>query len=119
MPGHVAVCCKLPNGLTIRHPIDPTKTVTLNGANKATIIGAGYGTTMVEADFWDQWEAANVEFAPVVSGAIFKGKNANEVNAIAKEFKDRRTGFEGMSPTAFGVKDAKGKDADTELDAED
>ena len=108
----VVVGCKLPHGITIEHPMDPSKTVELNGKNKALIIGAEYGTTEVDWDFWEQWAAVNNEFPAVKSGAIFVAKTLTDAAAIAAEFKDRKTGFEAMrtdgkDDRAAGVKTAK------------
>ncbi len=102
----VVVGCKLPHGITIEHPMDPTKRVELKGKNKYLIVGAEYATTEVDADFFEQWAAVNKEFPAVKSGAIFVAKNAAEVAAMAAEFKDRKTGFEPMDPKSHGVKPA-------------
>ena len=102
----VVVGCKLPHGITIEHPMDPTKTVELKGKNKSLIVGAEYATTEVDADFFEQWAAVNKEFPAVKSGTIFVAKNAADVTAMAAEFKDRKTGFEAMDPTSHGVKPA-------------
>lgn len=102
----VVVGCKLPHGITIEHPMDPTKTVELKGKNKSLIVGAEYATTEVDADFFEQWAAVNKEFPAVKSGAIFVAKNAAEVAAMAADFKDRKTGFEAMDPKSHGVKPA-------------
>lgn len=109
----VVVGCKLPHGITIEHPMDPSKTVVLNGKNKALIVGSDCGTTEVDGDFFEQWHAVNKEFPAVKSGAIFVTKSANDVAAIAAEFKDRKTGFEAMrtdgkDDRAAGVKTAEG-----------
>jgi hypothetical protein len=106
MAKQVTVGCKLPNGLTLEHPLNPDVKVTLNGLNRITIIGADHATTEVDGDFWDHWHAVNKEFPAVKSGAIFVAKNPNEVAAIAKEFKGRKTGFEKMKKDAEGVKPA-------------
>lgn len=92
----ITVGCKLPNGIVLEHPLKPELTVSLNGLNKIIIIGADHATTEVDADFWEQWYGVNKEFPAIKSGAIFVAKNPNEVAAIAKEFKDRKTGFEKM-----------------------
>jgi hypothetical protein len=107
----VVVGCKLPHGINIEHPMDPTKTVELKGKNKSLIIGADYSTTEVDADFFEQWVAVNKEFPAVKSGAIFVAKSAADVAAVAAEFKDRKTGFEpmrtdGKDERASGVKAA-------------
>lgn len=107
----VVVGCKLPHGITIEHPMDPSKTVELKGKNKSLIVGAEYATTEVDGDFWEQWAAVNKEFPAVKSGAIFVAKTLTDAAAIAAEFKDRKTGFEpmrtdGKDERASGVKPA-------------
>ena len=106
----VTVGCKLPHGIILSLPLDPNKTVKLNGANTARIIGAGFGTTDVDADFWDQWSTIHGEFPAVKSGAIFVAKNANDAQAVANELVAQKTGFEAMKKTAGGVKPADNKD---------
>lgn len=100
--------CKLPHGIVLEHPLNPSVTVELKGLNKATIIGADHATTQVDEDFWGAWEAVNEEFPALKSGAIFVAKNASDASAMAKEFKDRKTGFEKMSQTdkSSGIKPA-------------
>lgn len=105
----VVVGCKLPTGVIIEHPIDPLQKVTLNGANKATIIGSGYGTTEVNGEFWEVWAGCNKEFAPFKNGAIFVAKTIGDVAAVAKELADESTGLEpmqtdGKDPRAGNVK---------------
>ena len=102
----VVVGCKLPHGIILEHPMQPEVKVELNGLNKTVIIGADHATTEVDADFFEQWAAVNKEFPAVKSGAIFVAKNLVEVQAIAKENKDRKTGFERMEQKALGVKPA-------------
>lgn len=110
MAGKVTVGCKLPNGIILEHPMDPSIKVEIAGLNKVTIIGAGYASTDVDADFWEVWHNANKTFSAVVSGAIFASKSSNDVKAIAKEFADRSTGLEPMKKKgdkrAAGVKTA-------------
>lgn len=107
----VVVGCKLPHGLILEHPMDPTKKVELVGKNKALIVGADYASTEVDGDFWEQWAAVNKEFPAVKSGAIFVAKSAADVAAVARENVDRKTGFEpmrtdGKDERATGVKSA-------------
>lgn len=111
----VIVGCKLPHGITLEHPMNPTVKVELIGKNKAVIIGSDYATTEVDGDFWAQWEGVNKEFPALKSGAIFVAKNINDATAIAKENKDRKSGFEAMrtdgkDDRAAGVKSATTKD---------
>jgi len=93
----ITIGCKLPHGLIIEHPADPAKTVILAGLNRAQIIGATYATTEVDGDFWDSWKAANKDAPYLESGAVFEGKSAADVAAIAKETAKRTTGFEAMA----------------------
>lgn len=111
----VQVCCKLPHGIVLQHPLDAKNVVTLLGKNKATIIGSEYAITTVDGDFWADWYAVNKEFAPVLSGAIFVAGNKADVDAKASEFKERKTGFEpmrtdGKDERAAGVKSADNKE---------
>lgn len=102
---HVGVCCRLPHGITLHNPKNYDDKVVLKGRNKITIIGANYATTMVRKEFWDAWYAAHKgKFDALNCGAIFEAKNAEDAAAIAKEFKDRRTGLEPLDPKAHGVK---------------
>ena len=106
----VVVGCKLPHGITIEHPMDPTKTVELKGKNKALIIGADYGTTEVDGEFWETWKTVHKDFPAVRSGAIFEAANASELTAVAAELEDEATGFEAMPQEAQGVKPANKDD---------
>lgn len=92
----VTVGCKLPHGIVLHHPMDENIKVTLNGINKAVIIGADHATTEVDADFMEQWLAVHKEFPAIKSGAIFVAKNSAEVAAVAKDNRGRKTGFEKM-----------------------
>ena len=108
----VLIGCKLPHGITLERPTNPLQTVTLNGKNKIKIIGADYATTEVDGDFWAEWEMLNPEFPAAKSGAIFVAKNSVEMAAMAKDFKDRVTGFEAMATDgkdarALGIKTAE------------
>ena len=106
MAKNIVVGCKLPHGIVLQHPMDPNKTVTLAGRNKATIIGADHSTTEVDAEFWESWVMVNDDFAPLKSGAIFVAKSSADAAAMSKEFEDRKTGFEPMDPNSHGVKPA-------------
>ena len=115
MAKNIIIGCSLPHGIILNHPMDPSKTVTISGKNKATIIGATHATTDVDGDFWADWYAVNKEFPPVASGAIFVAKNQADAQSIAVEFKDRKTGFEpmrtdGKDERASGVKSADAKE---------
>ena len=109
-PKTVLIGCKLPHGLILDHPLDPDKKVALNGKNKALIIGADYGTTEVDGEFWETWSTVHKDFPAVRSGAIFEARNATELVAGAKELEGEKTGFEAMPQEAMGVKVADNKE---------
>lgn len=102
----VIICCKLPNGIILDHPLDPAQKVELRGLNATTIIGADYATTEVDGDFWETWKTVHKEFGPMKSGAIFEAKSNEEAKAKAKEKAKEKTGFEAMPQEAQGVKPA-------------
>ena len=110
----IVIGCRLPHGIILESPMDPKKTISLAGKNKAVIIGAQHATTEIDESFWQEWEAVNREFPALKSGAIFVAKNGSDAKAIAKEFADRPTGFEAMrtdgkDTRATGVKTANAK----------
>ena len=92
--------CKLPCGILLELG---EKSVTLNGVNKASIIGADYGTTDVDDGFWADWAKVNKEFAPFKSGAIFAAKLPD---ATAKSKDQPKTGLEPIDPAVAAVKPA-------------
>jgi hypothetical protein len=102
----VIIGCKLPNGLVIEHPLDPTQKVELAGLNKALIIGAEYATTEVDGELWETFEALHKEFGPLKSGAIFVAKTRDDAKAKAKELSKEKTGFEKMPQEVGDLKPA-------------
>jgi len=107
----VTIGCRLPHGIILDHPLDPTKKVELKGKNGAMIIGAEHGTTEVDGEFWETWKTVHKNFPALTSGAIFEAKNVADAASIAKELKDEKTGFEpmrtdGKDERASGVKTA-------------
>ena len=106
----VTIGCKLPHGIVLDHPLDPSKKVELRGKNRSLIIGAEYGTTEVDGEFWETWKTVHAGFPALRSGAIFEAKNASELAAVAAELEDETTGFEPMSQDAQGVKPASRDD---------
>ena len=99
----VLIGCRLPNGLILELPNDPSKTVELNGLNKAVIIGADHATTEVDAEFWEAWKAKNSDYAPLLNAAIFEAKDAASAKSKAKEVEKVKTGFEPMPQDGAGV----------------
>ena len=106
----VTIGCKLPHGIVLDHPLDPEKKVELKGKNGSLIIGADYGTTEVDGEFWETWKTVHKDFPPLKSGAIFEAGNASELTAVAAELEDETTGFEPMAQNAQGVKPATADD---------
>ena len=102
----ITVGCKLPNGIILQHPMDPAIKAVLNGKNRETIIGSGYGLTDVDADLWEAWIDKYKTFQPFTSGAIFAAKTIDSVRSIAKEYKERKTGLEPMPQEVPGLKPA-------------
>jgi hypothetical protein len=107
----VIVGCKLPMGIILENPNDASKKVTLNGKNKALIVGADFATTEVDGEFFEAWLAVNSEFPALKSGAIFVARSIGEAQAVAKDFEGVETGLEpmrtdGKDSRARGVKKA-------------
>ena len=102
----VTIGCKLPHGIVLDHPLDPEKKVELKGKNGSMIVGAPYGTTEVDGEFWETWKTVHKDFPALRSGAIFEAANASELTAVAAELEDETTGFEPMAQNAQGVKPA-------------
>lgn len=104
----VIIGCKLPHGLVLENPLNPNEKVTLNGANKALVIGSKHATTEVDADFWKLWKSTNPKFPALANGAIFEAKDAASAKALAKETEKEKTGFEKLDPKdkTSGVKPA-------------
>lgn len=106
----VTIGCKLPHGIILDHPLDPDKKVELKGKNGSMIVGAPYGTTEVDGEFWETWKTVHKDFPALRSGAIFEAANASELTAVAAELEDEKTGFEPMAQNAQGVKPATAED---------
>lgn len=107
----VMVACRLPNGIILQNPKKPEITVKLNGTNKALIVGATYGLTEVDADFWAAWVAAHSQFPAYKVGAIFAASDEKNVAAKAAEYALVKTGFEKMpqEDKTSGIKKAVGE----------
>lgn len=99
----VMVGCKLPNGIILSHPKHPKFTVTLAGVHSSKIIGATYAITEVDAEFWKAWKAANAEFTPFKTNAIFEGSTRQDVADMAGELEKEKTGLEPLSRETLGV----------------
>jgi hypothetical protein len=109
----VVIGCRLPHGLTLRHPnpevkqefklpgIYSSKIVNRNGSPAAM-----HTTTMVDADFWEVWKTAYRGYKPLTTGAVFEARNETEAGGKAKELNKEKTGFEALLPESMGVKKA-------------
>ena len=102
----VVIGCKLPHGIVLHSPVDPTKKVTIKGLNSSELI-VPYVLTPVDADFWTEWEMANAKFQPLVSKALFVAKNKADADAMGKELQRERTGLETINPDSHGIKTAE------------
>lgn len=96
--------CRLPHGLILTVG---NKSVTLNGLNKVTIIGATYATTEVDNDFWAAWKAQHADFPALKNGAIFEAKTPADAQAKASEVSKEPTGLEPLKPDSGGVQTLK------------
>ena len=97
------VCCKLPCGIILDHPNDPSKKIALHGRNRAMLVGQEYGTTEVDSSAWDAWYAAHSGSKLLQSGAVFAAKNAKTLEKMVEDFVDRKTGFEPTPQDGMGV----------------
>lgn len=105
----VLICSKLPTGLILKHPMDPSTTVTVKGTNSAgkgiggSPIIIPYATTEVDADFWEAWSLVHnqkgKEFPALKSGAIFQAKDEASAKSLYREGEKRKTGLEQLPQT--------------------
>ena len=108
----VAIGCKLPNGLSIPSA-DGKSRLKINGTNTAMIVG-GHGITHIEEAEADVFFATHADYEPVKNGMIFRHNSSNDVadiNAIAKEREEQKSGFEELDPSkpGAGLKAADGQ----------
>lgn len=97
----VTIGCRLPSGLILQVG---DKFVELAGQRQTQqrspiilLSADDYGTTEVEASFWEAWKAiVGAKFAPLESGAIFEAKTVKEADAKAKDLKGKKTGHEPL-----------------------
>lgn len=88
----VTVACKLPHGLQIKVG---NRTVNLRGTNTSDAIG-GYGFTLVDESFFNQWLAIYKDFTPVVKGLIFAHPKARPARDQAREQANIKNGLEPL-----------------------
>lgn len=110
MAGIVKIGCTLPHGLIIEHEGVKVK---LNGANQQTneyfkLLG-DFGTTDVDADFWNAWKKANFGFQPLVAGALYEARDDKSAKDKGKDHATIDTGFKPLDPSSHGVEEDKGE----------
>lgn len=116
----ILIGSKLPMSLVLKHPLDPTNTVTIRGLNAAAKgtngqpISVPFVTTEISLDYWIEWKLANNHkskpFKPLASGAIFEAKTEEAANKVYREREEERTGLEPANSRDYGVKKASDKD---------
>ena len=104
MPSNtILIGCRLPNGITLSHPKDRNVKVTLNGVSASKIIGATYNTTEVDAEFWADWYASYIDYAPMKNGSIFVAHDPASAIDIGKDLEKTKTGLEPIPQDSNGV----------------
>lgn len=108
----ITIGCRLPSGLLLQVG---EVFVELEGQRQTqqrssiVLLSADdYGTTEVDAGFWDAWtKQVGPNFAPLKSGAIFEAKSTKEAAAKAKDLKEKKTGHEPLPQVAKDIEAAK------------
>jgi hypothetical protein len=110
----ITIGCKLPNGLILTNPLNPSDKVTIKGLNSAPRgmndqpIEIPYATTEVDKDFWEAWllmhNPKNNPFKPLASGALFECGTRDNAEAVYREREKEKTGLEPLKHTENGVK---------------
>jgi hypothetical protein len=120
MGGTVTVACKLPNGLHIENRTADASSPSGYGAPaRVTLVGSEHRrdemgnpihawemsntfglTPNVDADFFDQWMKENAESPLVKNRIVFA--HGKDTRGMTAEFKDVKTGLEGLDPKAPG-----------------
>lgn len=91
---NITVGCKLPAGVIIK---SGNKSVQLNGANSARVIG-GYGLTQVDKDFFESWKKEYANYGPLKNGLIFDQASQSSAESQAKEQSVVKSGLEPLNP---------------------
>jgi len=111
----ITIGSKLPFGFILKHPIDPTQTVTIKGLNGAprgrngVLVQLPYMTTEVDKDFWELWHAVHTSnvrhpFGPLKSGSIFVAGTQDRAEAVHREREKEKTGLEGLVAEDYNLK---------------
>lgn len=88
----IAIGCKLPNGLLLRHGGEEHH---LAGANSSRVIG-GYGISQIPADFWAGWKTEYAKFPPLKNNLIFEQATVAKAEDQAKEQAGVKSGLEPL-----------------------
>lgn len=110
----IAIGCRLPHGLVLRHPDkDVNVEVTISGYHSINVINRAtkqpsmnFAVTLVDADFWAIWKAAYSTYEPLKKGLIFEARSEQEAAVKGKERSKHKTGFEALDAETFGVQKA-------------
>lgn len=113
MAGIIKVGCKLPAGVQL--PALPNMPAgfsppVLNGSYSHPSFdqrsglrdSLAFGTTDVDADYWEAFVKACPTWEPLKRGMVFAFEKASDLKAKAKEMENVKTGFEGADPEAKG-----------------
>lgn len=113
----IIIGSKLPIALTLKHPLQASRTVVIRGLNDAPRgtngqpIAVPYITTQIDAQFWAEWKIANDHperpFKPLASGAIFEAKTEEAAKSVYRERETEKTGLEPARSSEFAVQTFK------------
>ncbi len=95
----ITIGCKLPHGIVAQ--VSDTQ-IHINGANSSQVIG-GYGQTVVDKSFYEQWASIYKDAAFFVNELVFIVKDARSFKDAATERQDVATGVEGVNPDKPGL----------------
>ena len=100
----IKICSRLPYGLNLQVG---SKTVEIAGINSSQIIGAVYGMTDVDTEFWNAWKSENSKFPALVNGVIFEAGTEKDAKSVYAEVEGEPTGFEPLKPDTMGIETMK------------
>jgi hypothetical protein len=102
----ILIGCRLPHGLRIEHPENPSIFTVISGLNSVQVIGQKYALTEVDEALWGAFKTANPKFKALLNEAIFESKTKDDAADRAKDLKKVKTGFEQMPQKPEEVKKA-------------
>ena len=109
----VTVACKYPNGLALPAVAGMPEGFVppvLKGAythpsfqpTQGMLHSIAFGSTEVDADYWEAFKQQFSGWAPLKKGLIFASAKKAELNAEVKDKEDVTAGLAGADPTAKG-----------------